>query len=320
VTVIGNKAKPVWSQTAVRRILLNKAAIGFYTVLDPPVPGYWPPVVSDEIFYAAQAKLNVAKKVKSHTGSDTNLFTSLAVCGRCGLNLIGHTSDRGAHPRLVCSGAANGRSDCKHTGVPMRLLERAVLDFLGEGDLIREKLSGQAPVTSRVDQLAGELADAEKQAAKLAKLILGDDDPPRMLYDRLKLEERRAKRLQAELDEEKARAASQRPALSGYLEFAATLPALAADKSRRAELRRAIQGVIEKITINPHGEPIAAPAPARKNRGHFAPKARLWQVEIRLRGASEAIGLAMSTCPESWAFRSLKPVEYCQPGANRMTA
>jgi len=128
----------------------------------------------------------------------------------------------------------------------MRLLERAVLDFLGDGDLIGEKLKGQAPVTSRVDQLAGELADAEKQAAKLAKLILGDDEPPRMLYDRLKLEERRAKRLQAELDEEKARAASQRPALSGYLEFAATLPALAADKSRRAELRRAIQGVIEK--------------------------------------------------------------------------
>jgi len=49
-------------------------------------------------------------------------------------------------------------------------------------------------------------------------------------------------------------------------------------------------------------------------------KARLWKVEIRLRGGGEPIAMAMSTQPESWVFRSLKPEDFIRQRANTIAA
>jgi DNA invertase Pin-like site-specific DNA recombinase len=294
ITMGGNKLRPCWNPTAVRRILTDKSTLGFLTLLDPPVANYWPRVVSDKVFYGTQSRLNMVKKIRCHSGSDTNLLTSLAVCRRCGFNLVAHTSKPHTIVRLVCSGAGKGRSSCSFAGAPMPLIEKSLLSFLADGDFIREKLSGQAVWPSRLDELSGQLAEAEKQSAKLANLILGDEEPPRVLYDRLKAEEAKAKALRSALEEESARLQAERPALQSYLDFKARLPALAADKAHRAELRKAITSVVQKIILDPVKEKTA--------------KGQRWVYEVQLRGGTQPVTvIAVSKPHEGWLYRSMRP-------------
>jgi len=90
----------------VARTLVNKAAIGFCQQVDPPVPNFYPPAISEELFYRAQGRFGLIKQVRRHTGDETNLFTGFAKCPVCGNPLVAHTSQHGARARLICSGPA----------------------------------------------------------------------------------------------------------------------------------------------------------------------------------------------------------------------
>ena len=59
--------------------------------------------------------------------------------------------------------------------------------------MIRPLLTSKSSNPCKLDELQRELAESEKQAARIAELILGDDEAPKLLYDRLKLEEARGK-------------------------------------------------------------------------------------------------------------------------------
>ncbi len=82
--ITGSK-RACWNLTSLRRILLGKEAIGFYVPgTGEPVANYFPAVVSEAEFYAAQSRLGDAKKIKARTASTANLFVGLAHCRRCG--------------------------------------------------------------------------------------------------------------------------------------------------------------------------------------------------------------------------------------------
>jgi hypothetical protein len=67
-----------------------------------------------------------------------------------------------------------------------------------------------------------------------------------------------------------------------YNEFCNSLPDLRASKERRPELRIALASVIEKITLNPHG-----------NKGQ-------WVYEITLRGGQSPVTVIANLKPEGW--------------------
>jgi len=292
---ITDRKKAKWNPATVARILRDKAAIGYSMIVDPPVPGIYPPIVSEQVFYSATKRLETAPRVTAHSGNVTNLFTGLVKCAECGAPSIVHRYS-GEKLGLLCAGRRYGQSDCGSSCIPLALFEAATLALLANSDLIRPLLTGPAKAASKLDELAGRLAESQKQVAKLTRLIIGDDEPPRALYDELKAQEATVKVLSGQLEDERARARAERPAAQEYDEFVASLPALAADTARRAELRRAIGAVVERISIQTKG--------AKGARG-----ARVWTWLVSLRGMSELVTVIAVSKPLGWCFRSLRPPE-----------
>lgn len=190
---------------------------------------------------------------------------------------------------MVCGGAGKGRSDCGFAGAPLDLIEQSFLRFLADAELIRPLLTTKSSNPCKLDDLQRELAEAEKQASRIAELILGDDAAPKLLYDRLKLEEARGKRFRSQIDAETMRLKAEAPALETYESFGETLATKCSDKEYRPALRRALAALLENIVLDPHG------------------KDGVWCFTVHLKGAPEPVKIVCKAKPESWFHRRLRP-------------
>jgi len=251
-----SKKNPCWNPTTVRRILTDKAVCGYYSQAEPPTPGVWPAVVDETTYWRAQSALGFSRRQTRPARSEVNLLTGLAKCGYCGQhNLIAHTSTMaGGRARLVCGGAGKGRSKCGFAGAPLALIEESLLRFLADAELVRPLLAAKSSKPCKLTDLLSKLAAAERQAAKIAELILGDDEPPKMLYDRLKVEEARAKLHRSEINSEKRRVNAEAPTLATHEHFMEILARRSNDRTYRPELRRALAALLETIVLDPHGK------------------------------------------------------------------
>ena len=190
---------------------------------------------------------------------------------------------------MVCGGAGKGRSNCGFAGAPLDLIEKSLFSFLGDAELIRPLLIARSKNTCKLDDLQRELVQAERQAAKIAELILGDNEPPKLLHERLKLEEARSGRLRSEIDTETMRLKAEAPGLETYESFRETLAKKSSDKEYRPELRRALAALLEKIVLDPHV------------------KDGVWCFTVHLKGAGAAVQIVCKAKPESWLHRRLRP-------------
>ena len=290
-----SKKNPCWNPTTVRRILTDKAVCGYYTQADPPTPGVWPVVIDEMTYWRAQAALGFSKQQTRPARSEINLFTGLAKCGCCGEhNLIAHTSNRaGGRARLVCGGAGKGRSDCGFAGAPLDLIGKALFTCLADAKLIRPLLTTKFSRPCKLNELQRELAEAEKQAARIAELVLGDDEAPKLLYDRLKLEEARGRRLRTEIDSETMRLKAEAPALETYESFRKTLANKSHDKPHRSELRRALAALLEEIVLDPHG------------------RDGVWCFTVHFKGACEAAEIVCKAKPPKLVLSKPSTVGLC---------
>jgi len=189
---------------------------------------------------------------------------------------------------LVCGGAGKGRLDCGFAGAPLDLIEKSLFSLLSDPELIHPFLAARSSHPCKLDELQRELAQAERQAARIAELILGDDEAPKLLYDRLKLEEARGRRLRTEIDAEAMRLKAEAPVLETYENVTETLADASNDKAHRPELRRALVALLERIVLDPHG------------------KDGVWCFTGHLKGTCEAIEIVCKAKPESWLYRSLR--------------
>jgi len=85
------------------------------------------------------------------------------------------------------------------------VIEKSLFSFLADAELVRPLLTAKSSNRIELNELQRELGEAEKQATRIAELILGDDEAPKLLYDRLKLEEARGKQLRSAIDSETMR-------------------------------------------------------------------------------------------------------------------
>jgi DNA invertase Pin-like site-specific DNA recombinase len=113
---------PTWSRAVIRNYLTNKQAIGEYQPKEThksegvveykdagsAIKGYFPVVVSDDIFYATQDTFK--KAVKGKKGNMANLFRGIMKCPDCGGTLLIKMSKRsyGVKNYLRCSEAIRG--------------------------------------------------------------------------------------------------------------------------------------------------------------------------------------------------------------------
>jgi hypothetical protein len=127
---------------------------------------------------------------------------------------------------------------------------------------------------------------------------VGDREPSPLIYAALKAAEARAKSLQAEIETEKSKAMV--PTVQAYESFRNGLLKRLNDTAARTELRRGVNGIIERLTLDPRGLGVRGPRAWRLDNAQVAttlfgsggkavPKA--WRVEIRLRGSAKVFVL-----------------------------
>ncbi|MBQ4648141.1 MAG: recombinase family protein [Clostridia bacterium] len=80
-----------FNKNSLRTILRNRRYLGIYTYKGNEVPGGMPRIISDELFEAAQRKIEEHKAAPAHvrTREVEYLLTTRLFCGKCGHRMIG---------------------------------------------------------------------------------------------------------------------------------------------------------------------------------------------------------------------------------------
>jgi DNA invertase Pin-like site-specific DNA recombinase len=142
----GPKERADWSPSCIRNILNSRAVLGEYqptskdpsgraVPIGPPIPEFYPAIVSEEAFAAAQAaQRGRRKKGGCRPAAEANLFTHLAIDAESG---------KAMHCQVQTRGAARYRylATCFRTQVvPYEQFEDAALDALAK--LTAENVDG----------------------------------------------------------------------------------------------------------------------------------------------------------------------------------
>jgi DNA invertase Pin-like site-specific DNA recombinase len=158
-----------WNRTTVQNILANRAAIGEYqphasrdgkrAPEGEPIPNYYPAVVDDALFYAAQAaRTGRTGKSGRPAGGESNPFSGLLVDALTGEKLY-VASSRGWRyliPRTAMERGADWRS------FPLAPLVDGLLKRLEE---VKASEVFSDPNGGKVAALAGRLEDVERRLA-----------------------------------------------------------------------------------------------------------------------------------------------------------
>jgi DNA invertase Pin-like site-specific DNA recombinase len=166
-----------WRTSYVRSILGDRRALGEFQPRDAgekpkgePIPGYYPPAVTPEQFYAARAAVTGRTNKQGRIGSNVaNLFGGLLKNARDGQTYYAATrSDNGAVYRVLLNKTSReGTSKC-YT-FPYVAFERGILGLLRE--INPAEIVAPAPVTE-VSVLQGELNWLRERKAALALELL----------------------------------------------------------------------------------------------------------------------------------------------------
>lgn len=177
------RSKTGWQLSYVKKILDSRAVLGEYqpnTFVDgkrkplDPIPGYYPRIVTDDLFYAAQVARKSRKNHGGRRGADfANLFTTIARCGTCGATV--RYLNKGPKPKggqyLRCS-AAHVAKNCFASHWPYQHFEANFLALVRHLDLglvvadeaTKSRLAG---LMQRKAALEGMLESAEDKVKNL---------------------------------------------------------------------------------------------------------------------------------------------------------
>lgn len=202
-----------WQRSYVKKILENPAVVGigvphkreweadtrrYRRVPQPPIPGYYPPAVADDLYDEVQAGRS-ARRAAARTGSAIrNPFAALGRCCSCGSSMTRITKGsrvKAGKPYLVCTRAKAG-GNCTYATVPLHLLTSALQ---WEGRFLREVIpSNDTDVEIQIAEVARAAADALSRASNLTQALA--DGPSPTLSARLAEEEMAYQRLRQELE------------------------------------------------------------------------------------------------------------------------
>lgn len=284
-----------WRESYVSKILCNRAVIGEYqpcrTVtaeittnngktkqkrrvpVGPPIPDYFPPIISREKFNRVQELLKANRELGGNgggrNGTVSNLFSHLAKCYCCGGSMA--YVNKGNGPKggqyLICDRARRGLG-CERAPLRYDHFERLILQYC-KGLNVAEILPGNTERQSELSLLRaqwgavnGELAHVESKLNNVLDSIADTDSKElrkalqdradALLKEKASLEERKAQ-LQAKIEslENIEQDAQQRlkdiQELFSYMEQAEGQERV----NVRAKLREQLRRLIREIRVDP---------------------------------------------------------------------
>jgi hypothetical protein len=139
VPTFGTSSK--WDHTNIDNLLRNRATLGEYqpksyagnnkkgVPVGEPIPGYYPAVVDEELFMAAQtARQNHLRSGRGRKGNNlANLFAGVTTCSYCGSPVKFHSNKQ--YKSLICEKVLS-RSGCVRAGWSYGNFEASLLQFL----------------------------------------------------------------------------------------------------------------------------------------------------------------------------------------------
>ena len=206
VNILNDTTKPFpaikkWSEAYVSLILTERRVLGEYEpckmVNNKPVKtgvvikDYYPPIISESIYNKVQNIRNNNKRYVGRPSKTTsNLFTHVAVCGKCGQPMYYHQvfNAKGDNwTYLWCSGAKMDRS-CDERTWSYKKFESYFIDFISELDFskLHPNTDSNNDVTNNLNESKGKLLTIDKQLNKLMDLISTSDDPPKTIVGKIK--------------------------------------------------------------------------------------------------------------------------------------
>lgn len=267
-----------WHESYIAKILASRAVLGEFqphrrvdgkrVPEGPPIPDYFPAIVSENLFYRAEAERE--KRRVSGGGRKgatvSNLFSKIAKCAYCHSRM--HFMDKGQGPKggtyLVCDSARRGL-ECDRTGWRYDQFEASFLGFIREIDL--EPLfraNGEAEARHSLDQaiasLHGQLSEARRLRDIAFSLIEEGDSP--YLREKYRERERAVLSLESHLQErERAREAMQVEAGRFYeskaqiKELISRLQAKNGEESYklRSQVASRLQSLVTALRLAPSG-------------------------------------------------------------------
>jgi DNA invertase Pin-like site-specific DNA recombinase len=178
-----------WRKSYVQKILRSHAVIGTFQPHrlikgerqpeGEPLKGYFPPVISEELFYRVQAQFREDDGKKGRNGKINNLFGHIAKCGYCGAPM--QFVSKGKWLYLVCD-RAKRKMGCEYISVRYPEFEKTVLEYckgLNASDLLpghEERESQIRLLQSQLSAAKAKLEATKKRAANLLDTIADSDE------------------------------------------------------------------------------------------------------------------------------------------------
>ena len=169
----------LWITASISAIVKGKAAIGEYAPNDglPPIPDYFPPAVTVELFDAAQGAraLRKGSGVTSYNLARFNVWSKVGLCAICKRPYHCVPKGRLGQLYLVCSGKVGGT--CVAKNIQEKRSELAFLEILLNVVNADHFLSDQSKERQAVQALTGQIDAAEGKKQKLVQLLYDDPMP-----------------------------------------------------------------------------------------------------------------------------------------------
>jgi DNA invertase Pin-like site-specific DNA recombinase len=172
--VRGKRKAAYWRGARLRKMLINRAAIGALvmhkTEYDPDtrkrvdkvlgtIENCYPPVVERDVFERVNARLgSTAPRGRNAARPVTSLVAGVAKCAHCGGSVI--RVSKGQYVYLLCA-RAHAKAGCKYQAVHYRDVEEALR-------LHVDSLIEEAPRGTSTEQIEREIASLDHQLSEMA--------------------------------------------------------------------------------------------------------------------------------------------------------
>lgn len=173
----------MWGNSTVAKIIANRALLGEYQPMThtggkriangPPIEGYYPEVISQEVFYAALNARNQRRVDKvTQQAKGFNVWSKLAICSVCKSQM--HLVNKGRPPKgnkyLRCSAAAKG--NCGSRLVRLSLADIAFREILAKMNSVSLIKDDGRKLKGKVSELSGRIISAEQKLVGIESIMV----------------------------------------------------------------------------------------------------------------------------------------------------
>ncbi len=248
-----------WQRITMHRLLTDKAVIGTYVNVEPPVEKYFPAIIDDDTFYAVQNKLKSRIRHRGRSNlRDISLFKGICKCFKCGSTMTRITRTRKGvleYRYLYCHGSILGT--CKPAkAINLTKFEHAFMKYtFGSQTAVKYFKEEEEPddkLPRAIAAVDGSIQDKTARMERLAESIEDGKDSPKVISDRIRTLEGEIAQLRADKDKLLGELNNVSTFEADAMEFYLSKPKLEKlDSPDRLRLREIIRRFVVSMVVNP---------------------------------------------------------------------